>query len=182
MLFYLRGRRELKYHMELYKTIFITEDFAVENKKLARAYYKLLSSIDWNDEVLVNGLREGLNKFITNAYLKINAGKNKYFVSHYISKNADKKLKKNDVKGLVFEHIIPKQEYIQRPCEEMSKKGTLTEEFILNQLNKYWIIATITKDENKRLSTKTMPEGWDGINIFERYKEANIELKINTFK
>lgn len=154
----------------------------MENEKLASAYFKLLTSIDWNDEILISGLIEGLNKFITNAYLKMHIGKNKYFKSHYISIAAEKKLQNKDLKGLVFEHVIPKEEYIQKPCEKLAREGALTEEFILELLNKYWIIATITKEEDKRLSAKIMPKNWDGADVFERYNQANIELKINTFK
>ena len=36
---------------------------------ITEVYFKLLKSLDWEDEVLITGLREGLNKFLSNSCL-----------------------------------------------------------------------------------------------------------------
>jgi hypothetical protein len=146
--------------------------------KVARSYYKLLTSIDWNDEILLFGLKEGLNKFLSNAFLKLNNG-TKYLQGDYYSKNALEKVQNNDFTNLVYEHMVPKNKYIQKVCEEHAKNDTLTLEFIVELLNKYWKIAVITKEEDKMLSSRSMPKDWDGENIFFRYQKANIQLIMN---
>jgi hypothetical protein len=93
--------------------------------EMAKAYYKLLKSIDWNDECFVKGIKEGLNKFLSNYFLyKVGQEKfinEKYFCSHYFSKAAKEKLQKKDISDLVFEHMVPKEEYIQKPCKKAAK-------------------------------------------------------------
>ena len=153
----------------------------MDNTELAKAYYKLLVAIDWNDEIFVSGLREGLNKFISNAFLAYHKGKNKYHKSHYVSVLALEKLKLNDPKGLIYEHIVPKTKYIQEPCEKLAKEGKLTVDFIEAKLDAYWKLATVTKEEDQRLDTHSMPKNWDGVDIFARYKSASIELVENPF-
>ena len=134
----------------------------MQNRELAKTYFKLLTSVDWSGEVLVKGLREGLNKFLTNAFLAIQKGKNKYHKTHYVSPLALQKLNTGDHKGLIFEHIVPKTKYIQRPCEEKARLGQLSEKFIKTKLDAYWKLATITKDEDQRLNMLSMSDDWDG--------------------
>jgi hypothetical protein len=143
--------------------------------KITIAYYKLLSSIDWSDEVLILGIREGLNKFLSNAHLKL-ANKHKYLQGNFYSRSAAEKVEAGDFNGLVYEHMVPKAKYIQKPCEEKAKIGDLTIEFIETHLDKYWKIAVITKEEDKRLSRASMPKNWNEKNIFIRYTLAGIEL------
>ena len=38
-------------------------------RRLAKAYRSLLTKLDWSDPLIAVGLREGRNKFLTNAYL-----------------------------------------------------------------------------------------------------------------
>ncbi len=142
---------------------------------MSHAYYKLLTSIDWNDEVFLCGMREGLNKFLSNISLKLNS-KNKYLQGDFYSINAIKQIKEKRYSNLIYEHMIPKNKYIQRPCEEKAREGNLTIDIILELLNKYWKIAIITSDENKLLHQKTMPIDWDNENIFYRYEHAGIKL------
>ena len=80
---------------------------AIYEKELARAYYKLLTTVDWKDAILIEGLREGLNKFLSIAF----RGK-KHHKSHFVSRSALEKLQRNDFTELVFEHLIPKSKYI----------------------------------------------------------------------
>lgn len=146
--------------------------------RVAQSYYRLLNSIDWYDEVLLIGLKEGLNKFLSNAFLSLNST-SKYCQGDFYSKQAYKKVQQKDFTNLVYEHMVPKNKYIQKVCEENAKNETLTLEIILELLKKYWKIAIITKDEDKLLLTKSMPKTWNENNIFLRYQEANIQLIMN---
>lgn len=147
---------------------------------LANKYTKLLTSIDLNDELLIAGISEGLNKFLSNIYLKI-SHLPKYYTGDYYTKDAINKLSNRDFNSLILEHMIPKQEYIQNICIDEEKKQRIInkhidESFIKRILNKYWWIAIITKDENYKLMKNTMPKDWDFSDIFLRYNSADIEL------
>lgn len=154
------------------------DEFGYE-QKLARAYYKLLTSLDWQDDILIAGLSEGLNKFLSNAYLNCFRGK-KYHKTHFVSQKALDKLQRNDCKELVFEHIVPKRKYLQSLCEERAKQGSLTIDYIEDLLKKYWHLATITKEEDASLA-KNMPDEWDEKDIFARYNDVDIVLVENPY-
>lgn len=153
----------------------------MENLKLARCYYKLLNSLDWNDDLLVSGMREGLNKFLSNAYLASTPGKNKYHKTHFISSNALEQLKSNCSTGLVFEHIVPKTKYIQEPCERLARSQELTAEHVEYIINRYWKLATITTAEDEKLTRLAMPKEWDEVDVFARYKVVGINLIVNPY-
>jgi hypothetical protein len=73
--------------------------------------------------------------------------------------------------------MVPKSKYIQKPCEEWARNNEITEKKVFDLLDKYWHIATITKEEEKNLgSTKRMPENWDGNSHLTRYDLGKIEL------
>jgi hypothetical protein len=148
--------------------------------RLAEAYYRLLTSLDWSDRLLIAGLREGLNKFLSNAFLSMFADTNKYHRTHLVSLCALQQLRSRNTVGLVWEHVVPKTEYVQRPCEELAVRGELTIEFIEDRLRRYWQVAAVTELENARLPPK-MPTGWDGTDILARYRVAGIELIANPF-
>jgi hypothetical protein len=150
-------------------------------KRLAKSYYSLLSSIDWSDELLVRGLQEGLNKFLSNAYGNLFPRTNKYHRTHLVSDNALIQLKQNNYTDLVFEHLVPKSKYIQKPCENEAKRGTLTTNFIERKLERYWKTATITKKEDLALNTRNMPGDWDQVNVKARYERADIKLNPNPY-
>ena len=81
---------------------------------IAGSYYKLLTTIDWDDEVLLLGLKEGLSKFVSNAYIEINKKthkQTKYLQGDYYTEEALDKIKNNDFSGLIYEHMIPKSTY-----------------------------------------------------------------------
>jgi len=85
---------------------------------------------------------------------------------------------------LVFEHMVPKEKYIQRPCESIIRDNSLTIDQkavkVYQLLDSYWYIASITAEEDKSIIHKrTMPLGWNGVSIFDRYKEVNIEVHRN---
>ena len=148
---------------------------------LARAYFKLLSSVYWNDPLLVDGLREGLNKFLSNAYLASYPGRNKYHKTHLASPAALQRLEQGLTTGLVCEHLVPKRRYIQAPCESRARTGELQLAFIVDRLHRFWHLATITTDEDRLLSRVRMPENWDGNNALARYEEAGLTLVPNPF-
>ncbi|MCK9467316.1 MAG: hypothetical protein M0P94_03230 [Candidatus Absconditabacterales bacterium] len=147
---------------------------------IATSYYKLLYSIDWDDNIMVNGLKEGLNKFLSNAILSLST-ESKYLQGDYYSAEAITKINNKDFTNLVYEHMVPKNKYIQKICQDKAKDKTLDIVFIVDLLNKYWKIAVITKDEDKQLISRSMPENWDKENIFLRYQEVKIQLIFNPF-
>ena len=150
-------------------------------EKLARAYFKLLSAIDWEDPILVSGLREGLNKFLSNAHLASFRGHNKYYKTHFISERALQQLENGQRRDLIWEHLVPKRPYIQEPCEREAHTRTLTLDFIRDRLYKFWFLATITSDEDRPLTRGRMPDGWDGSNILARYEQTGLTLIPNPF-
>ena len=132
-------------------------------------------AIPWEEELVVHGIREGLNKFLSNAYLSMSP-KCKHGSAHFYSLNALSAMKNGDKRGLVFDHMVPKTEYIQRPCEKAARENRLTIEYIKDKLDNYWKIAVITAAENRLLSSTKMPKCWDGIDYKARYTLANIAL------
>ncbi len=147
-------------------------------EQMAEAYTKLLSWIPWDDQVLVRGIREGLNKFLSNAYLKSLPGK-KHQKTLFASSIADEQIRRGDFDDLVFEHLVPKEKIIQGPCEAKARERQLKAEFVYDLLCKYWVTATITKIEDDLLPGREMPFGWDRIDVFARYKQSGILLVPN---
>lgn len=148
----------------------------MKNQKIiVKSYVKLLNSLDWKDEILIAGLKEGLRKFLSNAQIASEKGR-KHNLGDYYSKKAITKIKKGDLTNLVFDHMIPKGKYIHQPCLEKAKDRQLTVAYVNSLLDKYWKIAVITKDEDRKMSIRSMPPDWDGIDIFARYRNAGIEL------
>src|SRR4051812_16802766 len=103
-------------------------ELAMSHQKLAEAYCSLLTSIDWKNELIVNGLKEGLNKFLSNAFASQFPKKHKHHKTHKISIAALEQLKAENYQNLVYEHLVPKATYIQKPCEELAKDKKLTVE------------------------------------------------------
>lgn len=148
---------------------------------MAEAYYKLLNALSpvMNDENIQNGLREGLNKFLSNLYIKLNDNNKRR--TDYISEAAKARIDNDLEDSLVFEHIVPKAEYIQNEFVKSCIAGKVPSvSEIEDRLNKYWKIATITKDEDDCLTklglSKKMPEDWDKEDTLARYKKAGINL------
>lgn len=156
-------------------------------RRMAKAYYKLLSMLKdelASDGDIKAGLTEGLTKFLSNLEIRLNRSKEG---TNYVSAKAKAKLQDGDKTGLVFEHIVPKTKYIQEPCIQAAVNGqfaggeTFSEEAVLQLLDRYWQIALITKEEDDALTDlglrNKMPGGWDGTDVFARYKAAGIVLE-----
>ncbi|GEM_PF-1081028 len=151
---------------------------------MAEAYYDLLVGIVpllQKNPCIEVGLKEGLNKFLSNLCIKYRGKDETDFYSEKAKEMLDKssKLKKRP-KGLEYEHMVPKEQYIQKVCLDAAKEGKLCVDDIKELLTKYWKIATITKEEHDALSKAgyagKMPDDWDKIDIFARYDKAGIKL------
>lgn len=151
-------------------------------RNLSAKYYKFLSTIDWDDEEYVDTLKECRGTYLTFAFLTLlnsRGGYKKYRnTSNYISENAYEMLKDKKTKGLRFEHMIPKQKYIQDELESLAKSKQLGEEKVYSLLNKYWYIATITVEEDRALNKASMPDEWDGLDHMSRYTQAGLAEKL----
>jgi hypothetical protein len=148
-------------------------------EQLAKTYFKLLSSIDWQDKLLVAGLREGLNKFLSNAHIALFRGQNKYHKTQYVSQRALERLERREYRGLIWEHLIPKSAYIQEECERRASEHSLSPEFVEALMRKYWHLATITVEEDRLLDRTSMPTDWDELAVFARTRVVRNE-EINT--
>jgi len=144
-------------------------------RKYAETYYDFLMVIDWDNPLFVEGIKEGKTKFLSNMMVNSKVG-SRHLYGDYYTPTAAEKVKNRDFKGLVFEHIVPKTKYILKPCEERARNKTLTVDFIEDLLNRYYKVAVVTTEEDKMLNTNSMPDSWDGVNIFSRYEEVGIEL------
>jgi hypothetical protein len=150
-------------------------------ERLSHSYHSLLVSIDWTDELIVKGLREGLNKFLSNAFASMFPGLHKYHRTHLVSQNALAQLRIRDYENLIYEHLVPKSYYIQQPSEQLAMQGKLTVYDIHELLKKYWKIATITVAEDALLHRRRMPPNWDEIDPLARYRAVGIELELNPY-
>ena len=148
---------------------------------IAEAYVMFLSGIRWEHHLVVRGAREGLNKFVSNAYLASFTGRRKHELTQLISVAAYDRLQAGNSKDLVFEHLVPKQRVFQEPCERMARERKLTEEYVLGLLRRYWVAATVTGDEDKRLARRSMPQDWDRLDVMARYSAAGVGLFLNPF-
>ena len=152
--------------------------------KMAEAYFQMLDAlkpaIEKNPDIK-EGMKEGLRKFLSNLYIYYFGKKN----TDVYSEEAYR-LKDDKNAEFVFEHIVPKTKYIQEPCYEACMKGQFENgkkfsvESIEELLDKYWKIATVTKEEDKKLNKyrSKMPDGWKpGDNAFARYDALGIKLE-----
>lgn len=148
------------------------------NREMANAYANLLNALYpyLDQKSFFAGIKEGLNKFLSNYSIKAQIG-DKYRQGHFYSELAVNKLMSKERGGLIYEHMVPKEEYINSVCiKGLLEKKRITPDFIENLLEKYWKIAIITQDEDTKLPKMKMPQNWDGVDIFARYKEAGINL------
>jgi hypothetical protein len=152
---------------------------------ISAKYHKLLTLIDWNDELLVAGVQKALARFPANAFLILLKGcgcrVHKYHCTQLVSPAALTQLEKLNYKNLVFEHVVPKSEYVHLPCVEKARAGELSVEFVADMLKRYLLLATVTKEEDRRLPRDNMPQDWDAVDVFARYRIAGIRLVRNPF-
>lgn len=151
-------------------------------KILSEKYYIFLQSVLFEDELYMKGIGEGKRKFLANLHIYLTTKdlpkgkKEKRYSTDFVTPAALDVLKTGSTKGLVYEHLVPKSKYIQNVCEEKAKAGELTIDFVYEVLNLYLWTATVTEDEDKKLSTRTMPEDWDQTNIKFRYDIFGLKL------
>src|SRR6185503_4597589 len=95
---------------------------------LGYEYHKFLTRIDWTDNLFLSGTKEGRNKFLTSTFLSILRvrGIHKYHRTHLVSLNARQQLAQKSYKGLVYEHVVPKERHIQTICEEKARLNEMT--------------------------------------------------------
>jgi hypothetical protein len=144
--------------------------------RIADAYVEFLTCLPWKHALVLAGAKEGLSKFLSNAYIRCFPARRKYELTQLISQAACDRLNAGVRKDLVFEHVVPKRRFIQEPCEQRAREGQLTAEFVLSILQKYWVLATVTTEEDRLL-----PRGWDERDILARYTAAGIHLLANPF-
>ena len=128
--------------------------------------------------------------FVQNFNIKLNSKKRRqYLVVDYFSEKAldliDSEIEFN-TSNFSFEHMVPKGKYIFNRIKEEAKKNISDDELqklIYELVDKYYYVALITRDENKKLSNKgyreKMPEDWDEQSFDARYQKAGINIKRN---
>ena len=83
-----------------------------------------------------------------------------------------------DHEKLRHEHVVPKKHII----DLLMKVSKPSEDYIFALMTKHCIGAVVTLDEDKRLTDlgyrSSMPENWNGEDVWARYKEARIEIDL----
>ena len=146
-------------------------------KRMADAYYELLAAIapllQKNGDI-EDGIREGLNKFLSNLCISL-VGKEE---TDFYSEDALRELTKDKPEHLVYEHMIPKNYYQGEIVDDFKAGKIKNADDIKAVLEKYWYIATITSSEDKLLEpSRSMPKTWDKQDIFARYAKIRNRLK-----
>ena len=144
--------------------------------RMADAYYKLLAAVvpllKKNGDI-EDGIREGLNKFLSNLCISL-VGK---LETDFYSENALEKLRKGDRDHLIYEHMVPKNVYQDKIVDDFKAGKIKNAGDIKAVLEKYWYIATITSSEDKQLyPRRSMTKGRDKQNIFVRYAKIRDRL------
>ncbi|MEP1151774.1 MAG: hypothetical protein ABJH08_08615 [Balneola sp.] len=116
-------------------------------------------------------LREAINKSKKN-YKGNKNRKNCFYISQY----AQEVLDKNEQIKLIADHAIP----VSLALRGFEKIVDLQTDSVIKLVSKYSTMALITRIEDARLRelglVKNMPENWDGVDIFARYKVAGIKI------
>ncbi len=100
----------------------------------------------------------------------------------FMSSEAWKELKKNGLRDengnckFTYEHMVPKYEYIEKEIQEMALNNQLDLKKIEELVSKYYYLALILIEEDKKLSRKMMPENWNREDFYSRYEKAGIDL------
>jgi hypothetical protein len=114
--------------------------------------------------------------FLTESFhRKNNIYNGKYSMADFITPKALHILQQKEKVRLIFEHMVPKNLYLNMLVEK-AKQGNLTYTEIYNVLMKYYYTCTVTKDEDNLLPSTKMQDGWDGQNPFFRYQLAGINF------
>ncbi|MBF1720165.1 MAG: hypothetical protein HXO94_04645 [Streptococcus sp.] len=108
--------------------------------------------------------------------------KNYRFFVDFMSSKAWEELRTNglnDENGkskFRYEHMVPKHEYIEKEIQEMALNNKLDLKKIEELVSKYYYLALILIEEDKKLSRKMMPENWNREDFYSRYEKAGIDL------
>ncbi|RTE87065.1 MULTISPECIES: hypothetical protein [Gammaproteobacteria] len=117
-------------------------------------------------------LREAINKSKKNYKGNVNRHN-----CSYISERARDVFKQDEKAKLIAEHIVP----VSLALREFENLSPLTLESAVSLVSKYSTMALITPEEDDQLRAlglvKSMPDDWDGANVFARYDVAGIALK-----
>lgn len=128
--------------------------------------------------------------FVQDYNIKLNSKDNRqYLVVDYFSEKAldliDSETEFN-TSNFSFEHMVPKGKYIFNRIKEEAKNNNSDDELqklIYKLIDKYYYVALITRDENKKLSKKgyreKMPKDWNKKSVIARYKKSEIKIKRN---
>lgn len=96
--------------------------------------------------------------------------------AHYISRAALHYRKIGQSENTIREHIVPVSEALK-----LTMEGVPSVEALAAAVEGARYVAIITKKEDRRLAEaglkKTMPEDWDGDDVFARYHHVGITLK-----
>lgn len=159
--------------------------------QMAETYFDFLMSLPYDNTLYMAGIREGKGKFLSNLHIHLlkqmlpKGANSKWYATDWVSPAALEQMQKGNMRELVYEHMVPKSRYIQQVLEEKARNKTLTREFVLDHLARFWWVATITKSEDSRLSRTFMPKDWNEVDPFGRYAEAGIQLlphRMNSIK
>ncbi|MBO2944895.1 hypothetical protein JJQ72_13030 [Paenibacillus sp. F411] len=145
-------------------------------RMLADSYFYFLKSLPFENESYMKGMREARTKFVANLHITLlqeympKSRKDRRYTTDFVSPRALILLKSGSLKGLSYEHIVPKTRFIKDQCEIVAQNGLLqSSDFIYEILDKYLWTATVHSEEEKGLIRTKMPPGWDGKNILARY-------------
>lgn len=131
---------------------------------------------------------ECIRRVILNAQDHIQVGDPKRVYSQYVRYALDevsginfcrsvkaKGLKRKDV---IHEHVVPHLIVM----DKLLSLDQLTNENIINVINKYYVICAITKEEDKKLNAaglrSKMPKNWndESGSVFARYETVGIDI------
>lgn len=116
-------------------------------------------------------LREAINKSKKNYKGNVNR-----LNCSFISPAAKHELSENPKAKLIAEHILP----VSLALREFESLEPLTVDAVVEMVANYSLTALITHEEDQKLReaqlVKSMPENWDGKNIFARYQATGIDL------
>lgn len=156
-----------------------------EQKELMIRDIKGLFEIE--EHIISEPARQNVLDEISWKYTETGKGKNlccKYWSEKAIDqykKNIENNEEKDKNKGLVHEHVIPRDIFINTILKMIKDKSN-TEIITKEELDKRLIACVITKEEDEMLSKKTMPGKDAGKGFFDikdiwgRYKKTGIKV------
>ncbi|WP_216830580.1 hypothetical protein [Alkalihalobacterium elongatum] len=128
------------------------------------------------------GTGEDLYFLTESFYRQKNLDSKKHSISDFITQKAVEIIESGETSNkLIYEHMVPKNIYIS-VITRAAIHDQLTYYMIYELLDKYFYVCTIAKNsENEKLPSRTMGEGWDQINPFYRYEQADIVFFPNIY-